>query len=83
MVVHHLAQQGVLRMYSLIGAKYPLNRRAFSTVGECHAGHRTLQPTPPLRHYRPEKALVVQLVLPRKWAVLRQRGYPRRWMTRR
>jgi hypothetical protein len=32
------------------------------------------QPTPPLRHSAPEKALVVQPVLPRKSVVLRWRG---------
>jgi hypothetical protein len=33
-----------------------------------------VQPTPPLRHFRPEKTLVVQPVLPRTRVVLRWRG---------
>jgi hypothetical protein len=33
-----------------------------------------VQPTPPLRHFGPEKALVVRPVLPRKLVVLRWRG---------
>jgi hypothetical protein len=32
------------------------------------------QPTPPLRHFGPEKILDVQPILPRKWVVLRWRG---------
>jgi hypothetical protein len=72
--VDHLAQQGVLRTYSLIGAKYSFNGRVCSPVGKCPAGHGRVQPTPPLRHFGPEKMLVVQPVLLRKWAVLRQRG---------
>jgi hypothetical protein len=32
------------------------------------------QPTPPLRHFGPEKVLDVQPVLPRKLVVLRWRG---------
>jgi hypothetical protein len=33
-----------------------------------------VHPTPPLRHFGPEKALVIQPVLPRKLVVLRRRG---------
>jgi hypothetical protein len=42
--------------------------------GRAPARQQRVQPTPPLRHFRPEKALVVQPVLPRKWVVLRWRG---------
>jgi hypothetical protein len=68
------AQQRVLRTYPLKGAKYSFNGRVCSPVGKCPAGHERLQPTPPLRHFGPEKALVVQPVLPRKLVVLRWRG---------
>jgi hypothetical protein len=39
-----------------------------------HLAQQRVQPTPPLRHFRPEKMVVVQPVLPRKLVVLRWRG---------
>jgi site-specific recombinase XerD len=42
--------------------------------GRARTAQQRVQPTPPLRHFGPEKVLVIQPVLPRKWVVLRWRG---------
>jgi hypothetical protein len=47
--VRQPAQQRVLRTYPLIGAKSSFNRRVWTPVGKCAAGHGRMPPTPPLR----------------------------------
>jgi hypothetical protein len=42
-----------------------------------------VKPTPLLRHFGPEKALVVKPVLPRKVVALRWRGRPKGWAVHR
>jgi hypothetical protein len=44
------------------------------SAGVRRPAQQWVQPTPPLRHFGPEKTLVVHPVLPRELAVLRWRG---------
>jgi hypothetical protein len=39
-----------------------------------HLAQQRVHPTPPLRHFGPEKVLLVQPALPRTWVDLRRRG---------